>query len=109
MIHHLAEMVDGVDSEIVGVPRSTIVNRSQSNGIVADQGVRSVADIESNGSPGRSQTLYSYYASSIICLREVLPTKLNVLTQLDIEFQCGKWIQFAGMVLFSQSILFSLL
>nr|GEY91867.1 dynamin-related protein 3A-like isoform X2 [Tanacetum cinerariifolium] len=52
---HPVRELDGADLETVGVPRSTIVNRSQSNGIVADQGVRSVADIESNGSPGKER------------------------------------------------------
>nr|XP_043634595.1 dynamin-related protein 3A-like [Erigeron canadensis] len=48
---------DGVDLDAVTVSRSNqvsnaIVVRSQANGIVADQGVRSVAGIERNGSSG---------------------------------------------------------
>lgn len=48
---------DGADSDAVAVSGSnrrsnTIVARSPSNGIVVDQGVRSVADINGNGSSG---------------------------------------------------------
>lgn len=55
LVSSLPRPRDGVESETAGVSRSTIVNRSQSNGIIADQGVRSVADIESNGSPGKER------------------------------------------------------
>ncbi|KAI3704391.1 hypothetical protein L1987_74609 [Smallanthus sonchifolius] len=66
---------DGVDSDAVMVSGSNrisnaIVARSQSNGIVSDQGVRSVADIERNGSSG-SERGSNWRISSFFRGREV--------------------------------------
>ncbi|CAI9272075.1 unnamed protein product [Lactuca saligna] len=63
---------DGEDSEASGSNRrsTAIVVRSPTNGIVPDQGVRSVADIEKNGSPG-SERSSNWIISSFFRGKEV--------------------------------------
>ncbi|MFS7954629.1 putative dynamin central domain, dynamin, GTPase region, GTPase effector domain, Dynamin superfamily [Helianthus anomalus] len=73
---------DGVDSDAVSVSGSNrisnaIVARSHTNGIVSDQGVRSVADVEKNGSPG-SERGSNWSISSFFRAREVHNPSVNI-------------------------------
>ncbi|XP_076906516.1 dynamin-related protein 3A-like [Bidens hawaiensis] len=73
---------DGVDSDAVSVSGSNrisnaIVARTLSNGIFSDQGVRSVAEIERNGSPG-SERSSNWRIPAFFRGREVHNPEINI-------------------------------